>query len=1004
MDGGCASKGQRVGQRGLIAVLAFLGLGLGPACAPAGGGGTGMEIRVTPLQFNSVLDVCYDIQVFDNIGTLLWSAGDPNVNRDQGDTATICSSDYGTGSGGDIQYIGSCDPTFNPNIVAIIIDGIYTINGRLQDGVDWLPTCTVADPCYQYVECQPDANVLVAFNILVMRSANQGFFDIAVKFDDVFCSAKVDCTYDAAGAEPIMAVNTDGTDLQTVVVGVACTAGPDTLAEDVQSILHENDVRIVCGDLNGPQPEAFVWTCEADQPNYYGYSISFPSTGPELLGTEVARDPGTLDYTQSPLFVNGLPVEYSTAVIYRVLADADAPKEAIAVFVTPPDNPLVEGPVRRVRVGLVKKTTPPWDVSWIAEPLENDIVMPCAYDGTNLIAVNTLDDVLPFGARVIAYQVVGSPGDRKLETPIQLDMPVDVSECGRFQLLNGYFIADCRRRRELGGTTYEAAEGVLWIQNVNEAADYAVLVPPTGETHFRLSEVDQAGLQIGVKDIVIALNARFQWSQPPGFNPPTSDDRTYDSQAFAVIYRCANHKLAECKPDNLAPKVPKYIGHETATVERLDTHARSIVNNHVLGRFAFQFEAFETRAAVFELLDGPDSNSWTEWRDPVGKPVADVTLSGIFPDARIVFGFYGPFEDSPLDGSGPRQRLPFFAKLPATSGTPVDIKAIPVPAGSEVREFLGRAGPESQLRFLVKMARVGNAGVVIEEVGQYVFKSDFSSFEQLIYVGPDTFYDSSPTNDELHDFGFARDIYARDRAMETVNYDAVVPNCPQFFGSVGAMVGQQALVVDPQVDLDPTQPPPADPNIATVTLAWAEPLGAPQWFAGLSTYSIINPAGDEGYHWHNGDAVIGTPANPRPADADPVLLNYGIYRGVEELDCGNGSCNKLYWNVAVGFDPTVPNCTLYFDATASASTSLLPDGSLPEGTYWPWLEATVPLTGPSGGLVCTQHPMGSGAYPAVAHAMTAANQGCYKYDGFTATRAAWCSVPEYWLRYREWTP
>ena len=75
----------------------------------------------------------------------------------------------------------------------------------------------------------------MTFDVTVMRPAQQGFFDIAVSFADVFCSAKYDC----AGAP----LRFDGSDQRapTHVLGLACTAGPGSTR------LHLSDVTVDCG-------------------------------------------------------------------------------------------------------------------------------------------------------------------------------------------------------------------------------------------------------------------------------------------------------------------------------------------------------------------------------------------------------------------------------------------------------------------------------------------------------------------------------------------------------------------------------------------------------------------------------------------------------------------------------------------------------------------------------------------------------------------------------------
>ena len=64
------------------------------------------------------------------------------------------------------------------------------------------PLCGLAfmdpGPLVKTFPCTPNADTPVDFDVTVMRQANQGFFDVAVSFDAIFCAAKLDCC-DVAG-------------------------------------------------------------------------------------------------------------------------------------------------------------------------------------------------------------------------------------------------------------------------------------------------------------------------------------------------------------------------------------------------------------------------------------------------------------------------------------------------------------------------------------------------------------------------------------------------------------------------------------------------------------------------------------------------------------------------------------------------------------------------------------------------------------------------------------
>ncbi len=132
-----------------------------------------------------------------------------------------------------------------------------------------------------------------------------------------------------------------------------------------------------------------------------------------------------------------------------------------------------------------------------------------------------------------------------------------------------------------------------------------------------------------------------------------------------------------------------------------------------------------------------------------------------------------------------------------------------------------------------------------------------------------------------------------------------------------------------------------------------------------------------------GNIYDGTPADPEPTDG---LWQYALYYGNENLTCGGVSCNKRYFNVAVGFDATVPGCWLDFDATASDGT-MFTDGWSPADTRYPIIHYGVQLTSNDGQLQCRQNPLngaGSGVY-AFYTTTDDPFQLCYEYDGATIT-------------------
>jgi len=181
------------------------------ACADQSAGPTGpqgsIELNVAPLNLPGITNASYDLWVTGNSGDQIW--------REDGITA----DQYGDGSGA-VTYIGTCDAQ----------DGTHTVHLKMNtltdastpdlfaagEAVNPCPVdCSLTAPCVE------NSDTAVTYNLAIMRDADQGFFDIAVNFEDVFCSAKVDCQAE-------LLHNGAGVRSPTAVIGFACTTGSTT--------------------------------------------------------------------------------------------------------------------------------------------------------------------------------------------------------------------------------------------------------------------------------------------------------------------------------------------------------------------------------------------------------------------------------------------------------------------------------------------------------------------------------------------------------------------------------------------------------------------------------------------------------------------------------------------------------------------------------------------------------------------------------------------------------
>jgi hypothetical protein len=198
-----------------------------------------LEVTVAPLTLPGVVDACYSLTVENDANQTVSTRND------------ICASSFGANGG--ITYIATCDATDSDgngsatNTVTLTIDGLYGATNKTSPIADFINPCAAPhapNGCQLSANCVENADAPITFNLTIMREANQGFFDIGVNFDDIFCSAKVDCK-SAAGA-PIQLLFNPSTGQRdtTIVSAFACTAGAGAGAN---TILYRDPLKITCG-------------------------------------------------------------------------------------------------------------------------------------------------------------------------------------------------------------------------------------------------------------------------------------------------------------------------------------------------------------------------------------------------------------------------------------------------------------------------------------------------------------------------------------------------------------------------------------------------------------------------------------------------------------------------------------------------------------------------------------------------------------------------------------
>jgi hypothetical protein len=218
------------------ALAPLIGLALLAACGEAppatSGPGSRVAIAVAPLSLPGVSDVEYTLTVIADDQTV-W-------------TRTVSSTAYGDGAGA-LSYVGTCDADAATQRVELVIERVDAGGAPLVAGVDYINPAPSGQPLSRPATCDANADTRVTFDITLARRATQGFFDVAMEFEDIFCSAKLDCVKSGAGGdEPLELLYhpfTGQRDL-TAIVALSCTTGPD----DDATLLHMDDLNIACED------------------------------------------------------------------------------------------------------------------------------------------------------------------------------------------------------------------------------------------------------------------------------------------------------------------------------------------------------------------------------------------------------------------------------------------------------------------------------------------------------------------------------------------------------------------------------------------------------------------------------------------------------------------------------------------------------------------------------------------------------------------------------------
>jgi len=204
--------------------------------------GPTLSLEIGALTLTGVADAVWDIEVRNGLepSQRVWAQ-------------RITSSQFGD-SAGSASYVGPCDASdgADQNVVNVTLLGVYsetltesvgTFNDEHEGAPEGEPIQNPGTMSKPFT-CVANGDTFVRFDVVVLRPASQGFIDIAVNFNNVFCSAKLDCLRED-DTELRLLHRDDGTRGPTAVIGFACSAGTGA---GIDTVLALNHVQIDCWD------------------------------------------------------------------------------------------------------------------------------------------------------------------------------------------------------------------------------------------------------------------------------------------------------------------------------------------------------------------------------------------------------------------------------------------------------------------------------------------------------------------------------------------------------------------------------------------------------------------------------------------------------------------------------------------------------------------------------------------------------------------------------------
>lgn len=178
-----------------------------------------VQIAIAPLEFPDIVGATFELTIFDSLNTAIYY--NPAVSSDEygtpdGRTLFVAPCSAGHSPTPGVGAPGTEINTVRIRLLEVRIEGGQRLTPSKGDAI--FPPAVSRD-----VLCTENADVRADFLLTIARRAQQGFVDVVVQIQDIFCSTKVSCEQRLM-ADP----ESPYTPGPTLVTGFACTDGEES--------------------------------------------------------------------------------------------------------------------------------------------------------------------------------------------------------------------------------------------------------------------------------------------------------------------------------------------------------------------------------------------------------------------------------------------------------------------------------------------------------------------------------------------------------------------------------------------------------------------------------------------------------------------------------------------------------------------------------------------------------------------------------------------------------